>query len=114
MTHASSVHAGDLARLLETERRLGERLRAACLEADALVAQAEAAAAARESALAAQLEDEERLADERLGSEQREREREIADDAPRQIGAYQRISSQRLAEVATTLANRLLEEDGAP
>jgi hypothetical protein len=111
MTHASSVQAGDLARLLETERRLGARLRAARAEADALVAQAQTAAERREAALAAELEAEERLADERLTREHRKREREIADAAQRQIEAYQRIPARRLAEIAKTLARRLLEED---
>lgn len=114
MTHASSVQAGDLARLLETERRLGERLRAARAEADALEAQAQTAAERRDAALAADLEDEERLADERLSGEQRKREREIADDAQRQIEAYQRIPARRLTELAKTLADRLLEEDDTP
>lgn len=114
MTHASSVHPGDLERLLETERRLGERLRAARAEADALVSRAQAAAVAREAALAAELEAEERLSDERLGREHREREREIADDAQRQIDAYQRIPAKRLSEIATRVTRRLLEEDGAP
>jgi len=114
MTHWPSVHAGDLARLLETERRLGERLRAARLEADTLVQQAQAAAAAREDALAAELEAEERLADERLDREHRTREREIAEDAQRQIEAYQRIPAARLSEIAKTLALRLLEEDSTP
>ena len=112
MTHASSVHAGDLERLLETERRLGERLRAARAEADALVTQAQAAAVARDAALAGELESEERLADERLGREHSEREREIADDAQRQIDAYERIPARRLSEIAKHLARRLLKEEG--
>lgn len=113
MTHASSVHAGDLARLLETERRLGEQLRATRAEADVLVAQAQAAAEQGEAALAAELEAEERLADERLGHEYRLREQEIADDAQRQVEAYAGIPARRLAEVALTLSRRLLEEDAA-
>lgn len=105
---------GDFARLLETERRLEEQLGRAHAEADALVAQAQAAAAEREAALAAELEGEEQLADERLGREHRKREQEIAGDAQRQIDAYQRIPARRLSEVAKTLARRLLEEDRAP
>lgn len=114
MTHASSVHTGDLQRLLEIERRLGERLRAARAEAETFVVQAQTAVAAREAALAAALEAEERLADERLAREQRQREGEIADDAQRQVDAYERIPARRLSEIAKTLARRLVEEDGAP
>ena len=114
MTHASSVQAGDLARLLETERRLGERLRTARADADALVAQAQAAAERRDAALAADLKAEERLADERLSGELRKREQEIADDAQRQIEAYQRIPASRLTELAKSLADRLLEEVNTP
>ena len=47
---------GDLARLLETEARLEERLRAARAEAEALIGRARAEAAAREAGLAAELE----------------------------------------------------------
>lgn len=114
MTNASSVQAGDLQRLLEVERRLGERLRVARAEADALVLQAQTAVAAREAALAAELETAERLADERLAGEQRAREREIADDTQRQIDAYERIPAGRLSEIAETIGRRMLEEDAAP
>ena len=114
MTNPQPVPAGDLARLLETERRLNEQLRAARAEAEALVTQAQTAASEREAALAAQLENEERLADERLARERKKREREIGDDARRQVEAYERIPATRLAELTTALAGRLLEEDGAP
>ena len=113
MTHAASVQVGDLARLLETERRLGEQLRAARAEADVVVAQAQAAAERGEAAFAADLEAEERRADERLDREYRMREREIADDAQRRIEAYAGIPASRLADIATALARRLLEEDTA-
>ena len=96
MTHAPPVQIGDLARLLETERRLGEQLRAARAEADVLVAQAQAAADRGEAALAAELEAEGRLADERLDREYRKREQEIAGDAQRQIEAYAGIPASRL------------------
>ena len=110
----TSVQTGDLARLLETERRLGERLRAARADAEALVSQAQTAAAQREAALATELVAHERQTDERLGREQRTRERDIADDAQRQIEAYEQIPAARLAEVAKSLARRLLEEDDTP
>ena len=113
MTHAS-VPAGDLARLLETERRLGERLRSARAEAEALVAQAHADVAQREAALAAELEGDERRMTERLARERRKREREIADEAQRQIDAYAGVSAQRLSAVVRTLASRLLDGERAP
>lgn len=113
MLSPPGVPSSDLARLLETERRFGEQLRAARAEADVLVAQAQAAAERGEAALAAELEAEERLADERLGREYRTREQEIADDAQRQVEAYTGIPASRLAEVALALSRRLLEEDTA-
>jgi vacuolar-type H+-ATPase subunit H len=108
------VPAGDLARLLDTEHQLGERLRSARAEADVLVAHARAAAEQREAALAAELEAEQRLMGERLQRERRKREREIADAAQREVEAYQRVSNQRLAEIGRALAPRLLDDEGGP
>ena len=106
-----SPPAGDLARLLDTERRLGERLQAARAEAEALVAQARAAAEKREAALAAQLETDQRLMGERLERERRKREREIADAAQREVEAYERVSAERLKGIARALAPRLLDDE---
>lgn len=106
-----SVPAGDLARLLDTERRLGERLQSARAEAEALVAHAREAAVQREAALAAQLEADERLMSARLQRERRKREREIAAVAQREVEAFQRVSARRVAEVARIVAGRLLDED---
>jgi vacuolar-type H+-ATPase subunit H len=108
-----SVPAGDLARLLDTERRLGERLQSARAEAEAVVAHARAAAEQREAALATQLETEQRRMGERLERERRKREREIADAAQREVETYQRVTRQRLAEIARALAPRLLDEEGS-
>ncbi len=113
MTHAS-VPAGDLARLLETERRLGERLRSARSEAEALVAQARADVAQREAALDAELEGDERRVTERLARDRRKREREIADEAERQVAAFAAVSAQRVRAVVRTLTQRLLDDESAP
>jgi len=104
-----SVPAGDLARLLDIERRLGERLQSARAEAEALVAHAREAAAQREAALAAQLDIEERRMGERLTRERRKREREIVVAAEHEVEAYARVSTQRLKAIARTLAPRLLD-----
>jgi hypothetical protein len=105
------IPAGDLARLLDTERRLAERLQAAHVEADALVAQERAAAERREAALAAQLEAEERLMDARLEQERRKREREIEAAAEHEVEVYAGVSTPRLKEIAQTLAPRLLDDE---
>jgi hypothetical protein len=106
------VPAGELARLLDTERRLGQRLQSARAEAEALVAHAREAAAQREAALAAQLETDQRRMAERLTRERRKREREIAAAAERDVEAYERVSAPRLKEIARALAPRLLDDEG--
>lgn len=114
MTRDAAVHPppGDFTRLLDTERRLAGRLHAARAEAESIVARARAAAAQREAALAAQLETEERRMAERLTRERRKREREIVAAAEHEVEAFARVSTQRLKEIARTLAPRLLDDDG--
>ena len=116
MTRDSSVHpaSGDLTRLLDTERRLAERLRAARAEAEAVLARALSDAEQREASLAAELDaDQQRMA-QRLVRERRKREREIADDAQRQVSAYADVSDERLTALARALARRLLDDESAP
>lgn len=107
-----SVAATDLARLLETERRLGERLRASRAEAEALVERARLAAEQREAALAAEFELDERRMRERLTRERHKREREIAADAERQTETYRRVSSEELGKIARQLEHHLLDDEG--
>ena len=116
MTRNSAVHAppGDLTRLLDTERRLAERLRAARVDAEAVLARARSDAEQREATLAAELESDERSMAERLIGEREKREREIAADAQRQVGAYADVSDERLTTVARALAGRLLDDESAP
>lgn len=109
-----AVPAGDLARLLDTERRLAERLRSARAEAESVIARARADVEQREAALAAELEADQRRMLERLARERRKREREIADDAQRQVNAYAGVSVQRLSAVVHTLGRRLLGDESAP
>ena len=103
----------DLARLLETEQRLEERLRTARAEAEGLVAQAHEAAGHEEATLDAQLAEAGRQLDERLAAEARARVAEIAESAERQVQAYERVSATRLAAVARKLAERFLLPEGA-
>jgi vacuolar-type H+-ATPase subunit H len=99
---------GDLARLLETERRLEDRLLAARTEGAALVAQAQQAADREEATLEAQLAEAARLLDERLAAEGRRRAAEVSEAADREAQAYERVAPARLAAVAQTLAKRFL------
>jgi vacuolar-type H+-ATPase subunit H len=112
MSRTSAVHppSGDLTRLLDTERQLAERLRAARAEAEALLTRARSDAEQCEATLAAELESDQRSMAERLLGERRQREREIADDAQRQVGAYANISDARLTALARALARRLLDD----
>jgi vacuolar-type H+-ATPase subunit B/Vma2 len=99
---------GDLARLLETERRLQDRLLAARAEGAAVVAQAQHAADQAEATLEAQLVEAARLLDERLAEEGKRRAAEIAAAADGEAQAYERVPSARLAAVAQALAKQFL------
>ena len=99
---------GEFARLLETERRLDERLRQARAEAEALVAAAQAEAARRETALAAELEGDALRLDAELAAEQRRREQEVADAARAEGEAYDGVAPARVTAIALGLAPRLI------
>lgn len=108
MSHTPLPPPGELARLLDTERRLEERLRQARAEAEALVVRAREDGAAREAALAAELAALERRLDEALEAERRQREAELAAAAERDAAAYAAVPAARLAAVARVLAERLV------
>lgn len=101
---------GDLTRLLDTERRLEERLRAAHAERDAAVAGAQAAADARERALDEGMALEQRRLTETLAAERKAGEREIAVGADREAAAFEGIPDGRLTAVAQALLQRFLHE----
>lgn len=116
MSRTRAVHPppGDLTRLLATERHLAERLHAARAEAEALLVRARSDAEQREATLAAELELDQRRMAERLVRERRKREREIADDAQRQVSTYSDVSDERLTAIARGLARRLLDDESGP
>lgn len=109
-----AVPASDLARLLETERRLEERLRAARAERDGLIAEAQAAAESRERELAAGLEHEQRRLAAALEAERLQGEREIADAAELQVAAFEGVPPERVVAVARDLALRHFTGKAAP
>jgi vacuolar-type H+-ATPase subunit H len=113
MNH-DSVPAGDLARLLDTERRFAERLRSVRAEAESVIARARAEGERLEAALAAELEADQRRMVERLTRERRKREREIAAEAEHQVSVYVGVSAQRLDAVAHALGRRLLDDASSP
>ena len=100
--------------MLDTERQLAERLHAARSEAEALLVRARSDAEQREATLAAELESDQQRMTERLIRERRKREREIADDAQRQVSAYTDVSDARLTAIARALARRLVDDESAP
>lgn len=109
----AAVPQSDLARLLETERRLEERLRAARVEAEALVTRAQHAVAEEEATLEAQLAEAARQLDARLAAEERRRIAEIVEGGDREARGYEQVSAARLAAVARQLAERFLLPEGA-
>jgi len=98
----------DLARLLDTERGLEERLHAARAASAAVVARAQETAAHEEETLEGELAEAARQLDERLAAEGRARLAEIAEGADREVQGYERVPAARLAAVARRLAERLL------
>jgi len=94
--------------LLETERRLEDRLLAARAEAVDIVAQAQEAADREAAALEAHLTEAARLLDQRLAAEGRRRAAAIAEAADREAQAYERVAAARLTAIAQTLAKRFL------
>jgi vacuolar-type H+-ATPase subunit H len=113
MSRNSAVQppAGDLTRLLDTERWLAERLQAARSEAEALLARARSDVEQREATLAAELESDQRSMADRLLGERGKREQEIADAAQRQVSAYVDVSDERLTAIARALTRRLLDDE---
>lgn len=99
---------GEFARLLETERRLEERLRRARAEGDALVVAAQAQAEQREQACAAALEADAQRLDAELGAEQGQREQEVAEAARLEADAFEGVPPARIAAIAKVLAQRLI------
>jgi vacuolar-type H+-ATPase subunit H len=99
--------AGDLARLLETEQRLEERLRAARADGEAIIAQAHAEAARREADVESALRTEAQRLDDQFEAERRRREEEIQAEARVAVGRYERISAGRIADVVAQLGRRL-------
>ena len=100
--------------MLDTERRLALRLQTARAEAEALMTRARSDAEQREATLGAELESDQQRMAERLIRERRKREREIADDAQRQVSAYAGVSDERLTAIARALARRLVDDESAP
>ena len=101
---------GDLQRLLETERRLGERLQAARAERDRWIADAEAAAATAERTLAEEIAQDERLLEERVEQEAARGEQEIAARAYTAVAAWGGIPDDRIVVIARELAQRFIAE----
>lgn len=103
---------GDLARLLDMERRLEMRLRAARADRDGLVAAARAAADAGERALEEGIALDQRRLAATLTAQREAAEREIAESAVREVAALEGIPDRRLIAVAQELARQFLLETG--
>ena len=99
---------GEFVRLLETERRLEERLRQARADGETLVATARAEAEQREQACAAELEADAQRLDAELGAEQGQREQEVAEAARLEADAFEGVPPARIAAIAKILAQRLI------
>jgi vacuolar-type H+-ATPase subunit H len=107
-TASPSPPQGEFTRLLETERRLAERVQQARMEADGIVAAAQAEAAQREAALAAEVAAAREALDQAFDTERQKRAAEIAAAAAREAAAFERIPAERVAAVARGLAEQVL------
>jgi vacuolar-type H+-ATPase subunit H len=98
----------DLERLIATEQRLDEALRAARETATRLVAEAQAEAERREAALETELEAASaRLAAE-TAAERERREREVRQEAELRVKRYESISAEQVAAAAREVVDGLL------
>ena len=112
-TNASPPPAADLPRLVETERRLDERLVAARAEATRIVVAAREAVQAREAGLQAELDEIERRLREAVDAEGAGRAREIEAAAERAVEAYDRVDEVRIGELARYVVAQVVGERGA-
>ena len=105
---AAAHPQGDLARLLETEQRLEDRVAAARAEAADGVVRAQQAAAQEDAATDAQLAAAGQALDATLAEEGRRRGAEIAAAAEAEVQAYDRVPAARIAAIAQALGARFL------
>ncbi len=97
-----------MTRLLETEQRLEDELRAAKVRAEALRAEALAAARRREAGIGAALAAAEEALAAELLAERRRRETEIAAATDRVIAGYASIDESHVIAVARQLIAGLI------
>ena len=111
---AATAGVNDLTRLVETEARLEAMLAAARADGARRIAAAKDAAGARDSALAAELETAGRAVETEIAAERARRESEIAAAGRRDAERYERVTPDRIAELARDVIERLVRgEAGA-
>ena len=102
----------ELERLIETERRLDDRLRRAREEAAAIVRDARQSVGNHEAALAAELEAAARTAGATLAAERERVAAEIATEARGRVASYDGVDEPRVQAAAWALVERLLAGGG--
>lgn len=105
---APPAAATDLARLIETERRLEERLARAREEASRAVATARAAAAEAERALEREIEADAVRLTEQLEGEHRAAVAAIEVEARRAVATYDGVTDEAAAGLARAVTDRVL------
>lgn len=104
----------DLDRLIATEQRLDEALRAAREEAARLVAEAQTRARRREAELDAELEAAAQGLAAETAAERERREREVALEAEGRVARYEAVSAELVTRAARDIVNRLVAGESAP
>ena len=102
----------ELERLIETERRLDDRLNRAREEAAAMVREARESVAHREAALATELEAAARTAGATLAAERERVAAEIATEARSRVASYDGVDEPRVQAAGWALVERLLAGRG--
>jgi vacuolar-type H+-ATPase subunit H len=104
----------DLDRLIATEQRLDEAIRAAREQAARLVADTEAELRRREAELEAEVEAAARTAAAETARERERREREVSQDAAAAVARYEALGATQVAAAAHELVDWLVAGKAAP
>lgn len=104
----------DLERLIATEQRLDEALRAAREEATRLLAEAQAALRRREEALEAELQDAARKSAALTAEERERREQDVSSEAARAVARYEAVTADQVAAAARAVVDHLVAGEPVP
>lgn len=104
----------DLERLIATEQRLDEALRAAREEGTRLVAEVQAVLRRREEGLEAELQDAARKEAAETAAERERRVQDVSSEAARAVARYEAITADQVAAAARAVVDHLVAGEPVP